>query len=165
MEEGKLVWITGLAGSGKSTLAKKVYEKLKGMEKNTVHLDGDILREALGSEAGYSPEERKKLALTYARLCSLLTRQGINVVIATISLFHEVHEYNAKNNRRYYEIVLEVGAQELARRNQKGLYTSGKDVMGVHHEAQFPKKPTLRLQNDTQTQLEDNFAKIMEVIA
>ena len=37
-------------------------------------------------------ENRLKLAYKYSRLCKLISKQGATVVIATISLFKEIHE-------------------------------------------------------------------------
>ena len=88
---GRVIWITGLSGSGKTTLAKALQKELPG----SILLDGDELREALGSaNHGFDVESRKKLAKTYARLAGLLARQGFIVLVATISLFHDLHAWN-----------------------------------------------------------------------
>lgn len=85
---GRVIWLTGLSGAGKTTLARALLKYLP----RAVLLDGDELREALGvATSGFDAASRKKLALTYARLAGLLARQGLTVVVATISLFHDVH--------------------------------------------------------------------------
>ncbi|VVC03221.1 putative adenylyl-sulfate kinase [Candidatus Burarchaeum australiense] len=159
-KHGLLVWITGLAGTGKTLLAEKVYTGLCRQRPNTVHLDGDVMRTILG-EHGHSLEDRKKTARIYARLAAALTRQGITVVVSTISLFHEIHAYNAKNNARYVEVLLRVDEEELLRRNKKLLYTRGRNVMGIHQRPEFPKRPALVLENNTRAQLSQNARKIL----
>lgn len=162
--EGKLIWITGLAGSGKTTLAEKIYKEIKKKDLNSVHLDGDHLREILNEQHTYDLESRKRTAGIYSKLCHNLTNQGIHVVMSTISLFYEVQEYNRKNNQFYYEILVRANEEELLKRNKKGLYTSHVlDVMGIHQHPEFPKNPTLILENNNLNELEENIKKIMNL--
>ena len=42
--------------------------------------------------------------MLYAKLAKLLTDQGIDVVFATISMFHKVREWNKSNIKKYIEI-------------------------------------------------------------
>jgi cytidine diphosphoramidate kinase len=62
------------------------------------------------------------LALRYGRLCNALSSQGDYVVISTISLFKEVHQWNRANLPGYLEIYLKVPLDELRRRDTKGIY-------------------------------------------
>ena len=168
MSEGKLIWITGLAGSGKTTLSKKVYSKLRETRENVIHLDGDSLREILGGGFGYSIEDRIATAKIYSRMCKFLVEQGMIVIISTISLFHEIHEYNRENVENYYEVFLNVPKDVLLDRNQKKLYTTDKkqvgEVMGVHQEPEFPKNPDLVLQNKSFDEMEEGVTKILSLI-
>src|SRR5438045_4028767 len=90
----RVYWLTGLSGAGKSTLARKLVDHLRGEGRTAVLLDGDDLRAVLGADNAHTSSDRLALALCYARLCALLGMQGVDVVIATISLFHEVHTWN-----------------------------------------------------------------------
>jgi cytidine diphosphoramidate kinase len=89
-------------------------------------LDGDELRGVFGAAApsaeNHGREARLALAMQYARLCRLIASQGPTVVIATISLFKEVHAWNRKNLSDYYEVYLKVPLEELRRRDPKGIY-------------------------------------------
>ena len=42
--KGTLYWVTGLSGSGKTTISKVLYKEIKKNNRNTVFLDGDIMR-------------------------------------------------------------------------------------------------------------------------
>ncbi len=44
------------------------------------------------------------------------------MVIATISLFKEVHAWNRQNLPGYFEVYLKVPVDELRRRDPKGIY-------------------------------------------
>jgi adenylylsulfate kinase-like enzyme len=91
----RVLWITGLSGAGKSSLANILVNRLKEHEWPVVLLDGDELRKIFGSSEGeevHGREHRVFLAQRYSQLCRLLADQGITVIIATISLFHEIHQ-------------------------------------------------------------------------
>lgn len=123
---GAVIWITGLSGAGKSTLAVEVTRRLRAMGKTVVILDGDELREVFGAAATVGPTHdrvtRLSLAMQYAHLCRVIAEQGFTVVIATISLFKEVHAWNRENLPRYFEVFLNVPVEELRRRDPKGIY-------------------------------------------
>ncbi|KAB0494680.1 adenylyl-sulfate kinase [Pseudomonas vancouverensis] len=123
---GQVVWITGLSGAGKSTLSRAFVERLRSAGYSTVLLDGDELREVFGATTAntqnHGREGRLALAMQYAHLCRVIAAQGHTVVIATISLFHEVHAWNRAHLPRYFEVYLKVPVQELRRRDPKGIY-------------------------------------------
>ncbi len=89
-------------------------------------LDGDELREVFGAVAAnaqnHGREGRLALAMQYAHLCRVIAEQGLTVVIATISLFREVHAWNRANLPGYFEVYLKVPVEELRRRDPKGIY-------------------------------------------
>jgi len=125
-ESGRVIWITGLSAAGKSTLAAVVVDRLRLLGHVTVMLDGDVLREVFGAVAinseNHGREARLALAMQYARLCNILVQQGLTVVIATISLFKEVHTWNRANLLGYFEVYLKVPVDELRRRDPKAIY-------------------------------------------
>lgn len=123
---GSVIWITGLSGAGKSVLASAVVKRLRAVDDKILLLDGDELREVFGAttvnENNFGRDKRMSLAMQYARLCDVLARQGFTVVIATISLFKEVHAWNRANLQGYFEVYLKVPFEELRRRDAKGIY-------------------------------------------
>jgi len=150
---GTLFWFTGLAGAGKTTIGKRFYEHIKSLERHVVILDGDTLREVFGDVTCYSMEDRRKLAMRYSRLAHMLTEQEIDVVCCTISMFHEVREWNRGNIPSYQEIYIKVPIDILIERDQKGLYSAVLDgeiqnVIGVDIEAEEPKHPDIIIEND-----------------
>lgn len=160
--KGTLYWITGLAGAGKTTIGSQLYYELKEQEKNVVILDGDILKKIVGKNVGYEREDRLQRAYQYCSLCQLLTNQGIDVVICTIAMFDEIRDWNRKNISNYLEVFLDVDYEVLRKRNKKGLYAkSGKNVVGVDMETEFPKEPDLVINSDGSIPVKDCVAMIL----
>lgn len=123
---GRVIWITGLSGAGKSTLAVATADLLRAQGDSVVRLDGDDLRDIFGasteSRENHGRDGRLALALQYARLCRMLAEQDLTVIIATISMFREVHRWNRQNLPNYFEAYLRVPIEELRRRDPKGIY-------------------------------------------
>ena len=154
---GCLFWITGLSGAGKTSIGEIFTELLRERYDNVVFLDGDELRKIFSpssTENSYSQSARLSLAYKYARLCENLTRQGQNVVCATISLFPEIWNWNRSHTDNYFEIYVQVPFPILVERNKKGLYHSMSssenpaNVVGIDIPFHPPDTPDLTIIND-----------------
>lgn len=172
-DQGKVFWVTGLAGAGKTTLAGLLVSKLRETEPSVVFLDGDVMRDVFGGSAGHSSAERLVLAQQYASLCRMLSRQGLTVVCATISMFHEVRRWNRQNLPGYCEIYLKVPMSVLEDRDQKGLYRGARNgevdnVIGVNAPFEEPDSPDIMLENngdrDPETVLDELLDKLANKI-
>lgn len=164
MKKGTLYWITGLAGSGKTTIGLAVYQRLREKKEPVILLDGDILKRIVGKNTGYSKEERLERAWKYAYLCRELTEQGIHVICCTIAMFDAVRKWNRENNEAYVEVFLNVPMQILKQRNKKGLYSGQTAVAGLDVEAEFPKNPSIVLDNDGHMTAEACASLILECV-
>ncbi|MGY3909359.1 adenylyl-sulfate kinase [Aeromonas piscicola] len=159
-----VIWITGLSGAGKTTVGKHLVKKLRTEGKCVVHLDGDELRRALFSDITgdpHSPINRLRIAYKYSALCDMLSKQGVTVVISTISLFHEIHKWNRDNILGYYEVYLDVPLNVLSSRNQKGLYkdyAAGHidNICGLDIQSEFPMHPDLKIEYSEAISAEEN---------
>lgn len=152
---GTVYFFTGLSGAGKTTLGGLFHQRLKSTKPNVVYLDGDEIRPVFCEDSGYTAEERLMRASRIFRVCKMLADQGIDVVCCTISMFESVRAWNRANISNYREIYIRVTRETLLTRNQKGLYTSGSNVVGVDLSFDEPDSPDLIVQNDgAQTPLE-----------
>jgi adenylylsulfate kinase len=163
-----VIWITGLPGSGKSTISKLLYEKLYKKNIQTVLLDGDQLREAFDNQK-YDESSRKRLSYTYSKLATLFSLQNQFVIVATVSMFDDVREFNRTNNEDYLEIYLKVDSSILHERNQKQLYSEAlngvrDNVHGINYEYEEPKQPNIIVNNDGSETPESIVYKIMKEI-
>lgn len=165
--EGVLYWITGLSGAGKTTIGNRLYYELRKEKDNVVLLDGDILKKILDNQAGYSDEERRKRAIKYAKICKMLTDQGMTVICCTIAMYDEVREWNRKNNKGYVEIFLDVPIDILIKRDQKGMYSQYKkgkinNLAGMDMKVEFPKTPDIRIENNGCMTVKECVDKILQ---
>jgi len=162
-----VIWITGLSASGKTTLANIISDRLRESGLPLIMLDGDDLREILGETMHYEREERKELAFLYARMVQSISKQGVIVVIATVALFKEVHEWNRKNIPGYFEVFLDVPFDELRRRDPKHIYKRFdkgeiKNVAGLDFPIDIPSASDLHFVFDSSITPEMNADILME---
>jgi len=162
-------WITGLSSSGKTTLSNILVRKLRSEGQQVIFLDGDELRKVLSIKS-FNLNARLQTALKYSRLCSLIVKQKINVVIGVIGLFDEVHQWNRKNISGYIEIFIDVSMEELQKRDKKQIYKKAmagqlKNVYGVDLQADYPKNPDVHLLwspgKSAENMMEDLLSKII----
>ena len=131
-----VIWLIGLAGAGKTTIGREVYDRLKQRKPTVVFLDGDHVRRIMGNDLGHTVEDRRQNAWRICHLCEYLDSQGIDVVCSILSLFQEHQNWNRQNCSAYFEVYIDVTIDELAARDQKGLYSEAfagrmKNVVGV----------------------------------
>jgi adenylyl-sulfate kinase len=160
LKAGTVFWVTGLAGAGKSSIGKALYERLRARHPNAVLLDGDRLREVFGNDLGHAREARLASAMRNARLCKLLSEQGIHVVCATISMFRECRAWNRAHLSAYLEIYVRTPMAVLERRDPHSLYSRARrgeirDVVGIDIPAEEPEHPDLVLDNDDSRSIEE----------
>lgn len=148
MEKGTVYFFTGLSGAGKTTIGGLFHRRLKEKKPNVVVLDGDQIRPVYNEEIGYADAERLKGAQRTFRVARMLADQGIDVVVCSICMYSAVRDWNRANIPNYKEIYIKVKRETLFQRNQKGLYSAGKDVVGVDLPFDEPKSPDVVIQND-----------------
>lgn len=167
-KDGILYWITGLAGAGKTTIGNRLFYELRKDNPNVILLDGDVLKNIVSDNLGYSDSDRRKRAMKYAALCRTLTNQGLIVICCTIAMYDEVREYNRQHNKGYIEVFLDVPVSVLQQRDQKGMYSrfkSGKaqNLAGFDVEVEYPKHPDLVLKNDGSLTIKDCVDEILRL--
>jgi adenylylsulfate kinase len=166
LPEARVFWITGLSGAGKTTTCRALVCALRAQGRAIVMLDGDELRDALGASHAHGREERLALAMRYARLCRMIARQGIDVAIATISLFGEVDEWNRRNLPGYVEVFLRVPLPVLEARDPKGIYARARageagNVAGIDLQVDEPRAPDVLVDHDPAASPEAIAARII----
>src|SRR5271155_3242212 len=89
---GMTVWFTGLSSAGKTTIANEVQRRLVSRQLRVEVLDGDILRQHLCSDLGFSKEHRDTNIRRIGFVAELLSRNGVIVLVAAISPYRAIRE-------------------------------------------------------------------------
>ena len=163
-EKGTVYFFTGLAGAGKTTIGGLFYRRMKARKDNVFLADGDQVRSIFG-RSGYSTEARKDAARRGFRLWRELAEQGIDVVVCSICMYSSVRDWNRAEIKKYREIYIKVQRETLLKRNQKGLYTAGKDVVGVDLPFDEPKYPDYVIENNGQETPETLVVRLEHALA
>jgi cytidine diphosphoramidate kinase len=147
-----VLWLIGLSGTGKTTLAREVITGVNKENRNTILIDGDMIREIFGNDLGYSMADRLLNAQRICQLGKFLDDQGINVVCAILSIFPETREWNRKNIQNYYEVFIDTPIEVLIQRDSKGIYGKCKrgeitEVVGMDIKFPIPDNADLVIEN------------------
>ncbi len=125
MSDGYVVWLTGLSAAGKSTIARLVADELEARGVLVERLDGDVIREHLSKDLGFSKADRDANIARIGWVASRVARAGAAVVVSAISPYRE-----ARRNARalveaqatFVEVHVATSLEECERRDPKGLY-------------------------------------------
>lgn len=148
------IWFTGLSGSGKSTLALALQAKLLDQGYITQYLDGDLLRNSLNNNLGFSNDDRTENIRRVAEVTNLFLNAGLICINAFISPTKEIRNL-AKGiigEENYFEIYLNTSIETCERRDPKGLYAKArsgelKNFTGI--DGVFEESETANLVLDT----------------
>ncbi len=138
--ESKCLWLTGLSGSGKTTIANSVKKEYP----NAVLLDGDIIREGLCKDLGFSDDDRTENMRRIRELCKLLILNGKTVIVSFITPF-ESDRIKAKEEIPNCSIIwINSTLEECEERDTKGLYKKSRDgeienFTGIDSPYEIPK--------------------------
>ena len=152
--QGLTVFFTGLSGAGKSTLANALMYKLMEMEDRPITLlDGDVVRQHLSSELGFSKEDRDIHVKRIGYVASEITKHGgvaICAPIAPYSNTRRIVRNMIDDVGSFVEIHVSTPLSVCEERDVKGLYKrarAGKilDFTGVSDPYEEPQNPEITI--------------------
>ncbi len=125
-QQGFTVFFTGLSGSGKSTIANALRVRLleRGDRRVTL-LDGDVVRQHLSSELGFSREHRELNVRRIGFVAAEITKHGGVAICAPIAPYHATRHAVREAIEAVGGFVLvfvDTPLEECERRDPKGLY-------------------------------------------
>ncbi|HHN93707.1 MAG TPA: adenylyl-sulfate kinase, partial [Anaerolineae bacterium] len=121
-QKGFTLWFTGLSGSGKTAMAKVIAQELRARGLKVERLDGDIVRQSLTRDLGFSKEDRDKNIERVTFVAKLLTRNGVAVLCSFISPYRERRAKSREEIGEFIEVYVECPVEVCAQRDVKGLY-------------------------------------------
>lgn len=148
---GALVWFTGLSASGKTTLARAVERRLHALGVHTYRLDGDVVRDGLNGDLGFSPEDRRENVRRIAEVGRLMVDAGLVVVVAVIAPYAKDRATTRARfgEGDFFEVWVDTPLEVCEQRDPKGLYKRARageleDFTGISAPYEVPDDPELR---------------------
>ncbi|MEW4924696.1 adenylyl-sulfate kinase [Algibacter sp. 2305UL17-15] len=145
---GKAIWLFGLSGAGKTTLSTRLLQKMKGLNKKAMLLDGDILRKGINSNLGFSKKDRNENVRRIAEICKLLLKLDVVPIVAAITPYEKDREMvlNILGRDNISFIYIECPVLECEKRDPKQLYKRArtgqiKNFTGVSDVFEVPVLP------------------------
>ncbi len=120
----KVLWFTGLPCSGKSTLAIELEKELCIIGYKTHILDGDIIRNGLCNDLGYTDTDRSENLRRIAEVTKLFLEAGITILSAFISPLKSNRDliHNIIGRSNIIEIYCKCSLSICENRDVKGMY-------------------------------------------
>jgi adenylyl-sulfate kinase len=156
LKKGFTLWFTGLSGSGKTTLSKALEPVLRKRGLKVERLDGDIVRQSLTRDLGFSKEDRDQNIERVTFVAKLLTRNGVAVLCSFISPYVERRNKSREEIENFVECYVECPLETLIERDVKGLYKKAlageiENFTGISDPYEPPPEPEITVNSATQT--------------
>lgn len=163
-------WMTGLPGSGKSTLATALRIALLEQGLNCCILDGDVMRQGLTRDLGFSATDRRENIRRVAEVARLLNGAGVFVVSALVSPARDdrLMAREIIGEQAFHEIYIATPLAVCELRDPKGLYKRARngeiaDMTGIGSAYQSPIAPALAV-NTAEVSVTDGVARMLNLI-
>lgn len=164
-----VIWLTGYSGAGKSTIANYAQYTLIKKGLRTTVLDGDILRQSLCRDLGFTQKDRSENLRRTAELAKIISDNGNIVICSFISPLHSQRE-QARSilGNKFYEVHIDTSIEECEKKDVKGLYKKArsgeiKEFTGISSKYESPKNPDLKITTSKKT-IEDSSKELIDFI-
>ena len=156
MEQGFVIWFTGMAAAGKSTIAALVEQELRARGLRVENLDSDEVRRNISPNLGYTLEARDENTKRLAFLGKLLSRNGVAVLISAVSSLRKFRDRARAQIDNFVEVYVTCPLEECKRRDPKGLYARAErgevhDIAGIHQPYEEPLNAEVMLETHLYT--------------
>ncbi len=163
--EGFTLWFTGLSGAGKTTIAKLVEQELRARGMKVERLDGDIVRQGLTRDLGFTKEDRDKNIERVTFVAKLLSRNGIAVLCSFISPYRATRQRVREEVTNFIEVFVDVPLEVAIERDVKGLYKKAlageiDNFTGISDPYEPPENPEIWIRTHEETP-EESAARVI----
>ena len=148
MSDERSYWVTGLSGAGKSTIAGELFPLLRERGQQPFILDGDIVRQGLCRDLGFSEADRAENQRRVAEVAAILLQAGVSPIVAFISPLAAARAEARRivGAERFFEIYINTPLEVAEARDPKGLYKKVRagliqEFTGISSPFEAPEKP------------------------
>ena len=157
--KGVVVWFTGLSCAGKTTIADAVSDTLRKKEIRCERLDGDILREHITKDLGFSKKDREKNLERATFIAKILARNGVVVLSSFITPYEFIRRKirtELEKEATFIEVYVKASLETCKKRDYKGLYEKAekgiiKNFTGISDPFEEPENADLILDTENKT--------------
>lgn len=153
---GFVVWMTGLSGAGKTTIALILEKELRQRNVKIERLDGDVVRQSLTRDLGFSKEDRDKNIERVAFVAKLLSRNGVGCICSFISPYQAVRDQVRAETTNFLEVFIDAPLEVVIDRDVKGMYKKAiageiPNFTGISDPFEAPSRPDIHIRTDLHT--------------
>ncbi len=148
-----IVWLTGRPAAGKSTIANALERRLFEAGRLTYILDGDVTREGLCRDLGFTEADRVENVRRVGEVARIMMDAGLIVIVALISPYRrERRDVRARvKPGEFIEIFIDTPLQVAEARDPKGLYKKArrgelKNFTGIDAPYEAPEHAEIRIE-------------------
>lgn len=164
------IWFTGLSGSGKTTLGQITEKRLRDSGALVKLLDGDILRNGLNNNLGFSLSDRRENIRRAAEVSRLFVQSGFFTINCFITPTHELQQMVKEiiGSENLMSIYLDTPVEVCEERDVKGLYRKARlgvipEFTGISSPFEPPVQPSLVIATHCMT-IDEAVEQIMTAI-
>ena len=156
-KKGFVLWFTGFSQAGKTTTANKVFEILKEKDIKVERLDGDIVRQYLSKDLGFTKEDRNENIKRVGFVSKLLSKNGVGIIASFISPYtkkrKEIRDRIESAGAEFIEVFCNCPLEVCEERDTKGLYEKARkgeieNFTGISDPYQKPENPEIEIHTD-----------------
>lgn len=131
VDQGLVLFFTGLSGSGKSTIARALMDRiLEQGARSITSLDGDVVRRNLSAGLTFSKADRETNIRRIGWVAGEIARHGGVAICSPIAPFDEtrqqVRAMVEQAGGRFFLVHVATPLEECERRDRKGLYAKAR---------------------------------------
>ncbi|WP_364510405.1 adenylyl-sulfate kinase [Nocardioides sp. LML1-1-1.1] len=174
VDQGLVLFFTGLSGSGKSTLARALMDRILEQGARTItSLDGDVVRRNLSAGLTFSREDRETNIRRIGWVAAEIARHGGVAICSPIAPFDEtrqqVRAMVEQAGGRFFLVHVATPLEECERRDRKGLYAKARrgeipEFTGISSPYEEPEDADVRV-DTTGRSIEDALDDVVAGLA
>lgn len=149
-------------------MSNALFHKLKSLGYSSEQLDGDIVRQQLSKDLGFSRDDRTENIRRIGFVAEMLTRHGVIVLVSTISPYASMRDEQRRNIEEFIEVFVNAPLEVCERRDLKGIYKrarAGKlsQVTGIDEPYEAPSAAEVECRTDLET-ISESVEKVLQVV-
>ena len=168
-QKGLTVWFTGLSGAGKTTICRAVATELLAHGLQVEVIDGDVIRNYLCKDLGFSKSDRDENIRRIAFVSQLLTRNGAIVLVSAISPYRDARDAARQSIGDFMEVYVNTPLAVCEVRDPKLLYRKARagkitGFTGIDDPYEPPLAPEIICDTDQESTRESSSRVVAAVL-